>query len=370
MPNVPKSGTDTKSPSDSVKTPIESAVETALSLGWQMTRLFGSPECFDTEQKLEEDLPGMSSLAGRSRAELGLAQADGALTTLKAFVGDKVTLPSTKAVRDEISGSAADATALRTAILTLHVDLLVGLTAADFRLGKAYGLGRALADTCVPAHDEPAAELQKSIRYHLDSHRALVLVGWLDDLKTVLPDHAGQSVSDSLQRWIRWWEATALDDADETEIKRVARRLHRQGQRWRAVLSGEKGSKDLLATEDYVDAGRGMLRHARQVVLSFVGQLWAPLAVAGLLLLVGIALMFLDNSTGQVIAGLGTVAGGLGITWRSATNSLGRISHRLGEPLWGAELDRVIADRLTPLPQREFKADPAVPSPGDGNPAA
>jgi hypothetical protein len=125
-------------------------------------------------------------------------------------------------VREKISDDTADATALQTAILGLHVDLLVGLTAADFRLGKAYGLGRALADTCAPSHGQSVDELRKSVRSHLDPHRALVLVGWLDDLKTVLPDHAGQSVSDSLQRWIRWGEEAGLDDATEKEVRRVA----------------------------------------------------------------------------------------------------------------------------------------------------
>jgi hypothetical protein len=64
--------------------------------------------------------------------------------------------------------------------------------------------------------------------------------------------------------------------------------------------------------------------------------------------------MFLNHSTGQVLAGLGTVAGGLGITGRSATRTLGHLSLRLGEPLWGAEIDAVVGNRLTPLPQRDF----------------
>jgi hypothetical protein len=33
--------------------------------------------------------------------------------------------------------------------------------------------------------------------------------------------------------------------------------LHRCGQRWRAILSGEKGATDLLQIGDYVTAARG-----------------------------------------------------------------------------------------------------------------
>src|SRR5262249_56052230 len=34
------------------------------------------------------------------------------------------------------------------AVRKLHLELLESLTAADYRLGKAYGIGRSLADTC------------------------------------------------------------------------------------------------------------------------------------------------------------------------------------------------------------------------------
>jgi hypothetical protein len=337
---------------------LNSAVETAFSLGWQMARLFESPESPDEDLTLEADLPGLSALPRRSKIDLGLTQADDAIAALQSFLGAKATSPSTNAVRKQMSSTPSDVTAIRKAILELHVELLVGLTAADFRLGKAYGLGRALADTCAfDTPDEPSTpdELRKSVAYHLERHRALTLVGWLDDLRTVLPDHTGKTVADSLQRWVGWWETTGSDELSDGEIEQAAVKLHRQGQRWRAVLSGEKASVDLLETGDYLDAAFGMLRRAGQIVWSFARRLWAPLIVAGILLGVGIALMFADNSTGQVLAGLGTVAAGLGITWRSATTSLGHISRRLGDPLWGAELDRVIADRLTSLPKCDLQ---------------
>ncbi len=346
---TPDSPSDNQASPELSKPAAESAVKTAFSLGWQMARLYESPESSKKNEPLENDLPGLSALESGSRTRLGIAQADDALETLQAFLGKKVALPNTGALRGEIE-RGADPSAVREAILELHVNLLVDLTATDFRLGKAYGLGRALADTCATEFSAP----DKALKRHLGRDRALVLVGWLYDLKTVLPDHSGQAVANSLHRWVRWWEKEHPGPGASEEVKRVVRDLHRQGQRWRAILSGEKACKDILETSDYVEAGRGMLRRAGQIVISFARQMWAPLAIAGLLLVVGIALMFIDNSAAQVIAGLGTVAGGLGITWRSASHSLGRISHRLGEPLWGSELDRVIADRLTSLPQREF----------------
>jgi hypothetical protein len=177
-----------------------------------------------------------------------------------------------------------------------------------------------------------------------------VIVGWLDDLRTVLTEHSGHAVSDSLERWIDWGKQTDLTRLNDEETNFATNRLHRQGQRWRAVLSGEKECKDLLSLGDYVTAGQGMLRRAGQILLSLVIRLWLPLTLAAILVGGGIALMILNNSASQVLAGLGTVAAGLGITLKSATNSLGHLSKRLAEPLWGSELDGVIATRMTSLP--------------------
>ena len=59
-----------------------------------------------------------------------------------------------------------DRDAIRKAILNLHVALLIQLTAADYRLGKAYGLGRALADTCASAHGDET-ERRRALEHHL-----------------------------------------------------------------------------------------------------------------------------------------------------------------------------------------------------------
>jgi hypothetical protein len=53
---------------------------------------------------------------------------------------------------------------------------------------------------------------------------------------------------------------------------------------------------------------------------------------------------------------LGTIAGGLGITWRSAAGSLEHLSLDLVRPLWGAQIDGVVAARLTPVQQRDYVA--------------
>jgi len=71
---------------------------------------------------------------------------------------------------------------------------------------------------------------------------------------------------------------------------------------------------------------------------------------------IGIWLIIANHSTAQVLAGLGTIAGGLGITWRSAAGSLEHLSLDLVRPLWGAQIDGVVTARLTPVPQRDYVA--------------
>jgi hypothetical protein len=318
-----------------------------------MARLFAGQLSSNAEPKLDEDLPGLSGLRAASLVELGLAQADVALSGLETFLGAGVSLPTTEAVRAQVVVDPPDNEAIRKAILALHIALLVGLTGADYRLGKAYGLGRALADTAASAHGEDAVR-REALAHSLEPHRALVLVGWLDDLKTVLPAHSGQAVADSLQRWVRWGEGVELGTLGPKPVNDAARVLHRCGQRWRALLSGEKQAKDVLEIADYVSVARGTLTRTAAIARSLAWRLKAPLTVAAALVGVGIWLIFKNDSTAQVLAGLGTVAGGLGITWRGAAASLGRLSLNVGKPLWGAEIDVVVGNRLTPPPQRDY----------------
>jgi hypothetical protein len=337
-------------------TAVTSAVTTSFAFGWQMARLYTGPLRSAAEPRLEDDLPGLSDLPAAELVKLGLAQADGALSRLRAFLDD-APLPSTDAVRAETEKSPPDRDAIRKAILELHVAVLVQLTAADYRLGKAYGLGRALADTCAPAHGDPA-ERRQALGHHLEPHRALVLLAWLDDLKTVLPPHAGRGVADSLQRWKRWAETADLANADPPAVNSITHTLHRCGQAWRAIVSGEKAATDLLESGDYVSAARGTLARAAAIAWALALRLWAPLSLALVLIGVGIWLIIANHSTAQVLAGLGTIAGGLGITWRSAAGSVEHLSLGLLRPLWDAQIDDVVAARLTPAWHELRTTDP------------
>lgn len=331
---------------------ISSAVTTAFAFGWQMARLYTGPLSSATEPALEQDLPGLSGLPTAQLVQLGLGQADVALGQLRTFLVD-ARLPTTDAVRAAALQDPPNRDTIRKAILDLHVALLVQLTAADYRLGKAYGLGRALADTCASAHGDEA-ERRQALAHHLESHRALVMTAWLDDLKTVLPAHASQGVADSLERWTLWAGTVDFQALDVRAVSDTTRVLHRCGQRWRAILSGEKDARDLLTISDYASAARGTLARVGALSRSLAWQLSGLLAVAAVLIGVGVWLIVANNGTAQVLAGLGTIAGGLGITWRTAAGTLGRLSLDLVRPLWEAQIDQAVAASLTPRPQRDY----------------
>jgi hypothetical protein len=339
---------------------VTSAVTTAFAFGWQMARLYNGPLSSAAEPKLEQDLPGLSALPAAQLVKLGLEQADVALSRLQTFLGG-AQLPSTDAVRAATQMDPPDRDAIRQAILDLHIALLIQLTAADYRVGKAYGLGRALADTCASAHGDET-ERKRALEHHLEPHRAYVMIAWLDDLKTVLPAHSGQGTADSLGRWRLWAQTVDLTTLDPEAVNDTTRALHRCGQQWRAILSGEKEAQDLLTTSDYVSAARGTLARLGALAWSLARQLWGPLAVAAVLIGVGIWLIVANHGSAQVLAGLGTIAGGLGITWSSAAGAGGHLSLDLVRPLWGAQVDLVVATRLTPLPQRDYV--PGLERPG------
>lgn len=58
----------------------------------------------------------------------------------------------------------------------------------------------------------------QALARHLEPHRALVIVAWLEDLKTVLPAHASQGVADSLQRREGWAEGASMATADPAAV--------------------------------------------------------------------------------------------------------------------------------------------------------
>jgi hypothetical protein len=77
---------------------------------------------------------------------------------------------------------------------------------------------------------------------------------------------------------------------------------------------------------------------------------WIPVGV-GLAVFLGGLLVLVDNgSTGKLLAGVATVTGAIGFTWKGTLGAIGQVATNLEHPVWGAELDDEIAQAITKLP--------------------
>lgn len=343
---------------------LQAACCTAVALGWQMAQLYagsqlevGADVAATGGPHATSDLPGTGKLDPRERLALRLGQVEhglgllaqatdderlhGLLTSLRARIGDGQPLT--------LAGNARppDGERLRALLRELHVELLSALTIADYRLGKSYGLGRALCE--LSRGSQADAELGR----HLDAEHLAKLIGWCSDLKTALPDHAGQAVADSLRRWRSWARNRPWRTVERREFDQ---RLRRQGERWRSILTGERAARDLLTAATYVKAAEQLLADAARVGVGFSRKFWWILLVALLLLGGGVYLLAQGSGGGNLVGGIGSVAASLGLTWKTATPTLTAVGERLSGPLWGAELDAAITDAVT---------DPLVPAGGE-----
>jgi hypothetical protein len=351
--------------------------------------------------KVPERLPGLRSLAKVERVRIDLDRAQTCLAAVASSLGvPAASLADLAPIVDALaafesqqpadvnaaSGSAGTTTgagddpltAFRRTALAAHRSLLVSFNAAGAPYGKAYGLGRALADTCRPAQSD------EDLSDGFAPHRLEQLKQWLDDLASALPPHAAKAVIQS----ITWWRDTVYlrDGTDEGQRRRalvgsvrsdapglrhtvrpnpklaggssaslteLMQPLERQGELWRVVLTGEKDPLDLLSPEGYIAAGRRVVRAGRRMVAQAMFS--APLtSLAGFLLitLIGAAVIWVvaqSSAThgGRLAGYLVAVGGYLATLGRVVGPRLRSVSHSMERPLWDTALDYVCAEAVS-----------------------
>ncbi len=336
----------------------------ALELGWMMAELYDHDFVIDSPPPdppargpgdPPRRLPGISRLTPAQRLQMRLEKIDAALAMLRAtFAAAGVTAPRTQPVRAQFTAEQLDVGLAQRAIRTLHASILTGLTAADPSLGKAYGLGRALADSCQQA-DDRAALKERFAHYRLETVR-----GWLHDLASALPAHTAKGVLMSLTRW-EAWAANATRQSDERfgsarpSINAIVRR---QGEMWRSVLCGEKDPRDQLTPDDYADAASTVARRGFQLGRSVLSR-YAWIVVLLLAAVALVVLFVVQNPTSRLVTSVAAAATALGITWKGVGSVAEKLLRAVGEPLWGAELDAAVSDAITFLPTIPI-AEPAA----------
>jgi len=187
-----------------------------------------------------------------------------------------------------------------------------------------------------------------SLATQLSGAAVAPLAADIDDLSSALAPHAGHSVRASLLEWQKSADGPAAPESDETWLA-----LARQGELWRALLTGEKLGRDMLEIDDYIDAADRLSRRMREVAVRLAKRF--PEVVIGVVLLfaIGITIIAVTDSAAAIAAGAGTVLASLGLSWRGLGKSLGELGGKLEQPLWGAELDNAITQAITLLERQD-----------------
>lgn len=327
---------------------VDNPVCIAFQLGWDMNCLYrqartsrGEPEFKLREEdgrKVYPKLPSQGDFGGGERTERRIIAVSAGLHRLSpALARAGFEMPSMDAVRIAFAGDDRDA--VRREIYRLHTRTLMLLQAADPRLGSAFNLGRGLRAT-------GAASREAEVKQRFGHWRIVGLRDELHDLVSALPAHVGNAVAMSLL----WWRLALepkLKDLQEGDTPKLARRLDRQAEMWRAVLSGEKHAPDMLKPADYTAAAGRLLRRIGSLAWSVVRTSWLPISI-GLIVLVGL-LVFAVGVGGVegTLTALAGIAAAFGISWRGVGVTVRSLAEQLQEPLWGAEIDRVIAIAIT-----------------------
>jgi hypothetical protein len=341
------SGTGKDTPSQ----PPVSAASRCIQLGWQMQRLAASrlPGGARPRDRFDH-LPGLSSLQPTERAAIRVRLVQRLVDDLKGLVdwapdqAERLAALGTRISRMSSSGTGAGTDvgeeSVASVLLAVHLDLLAATHAAGANLGKAYNVGRALADTT------RSRQSSSDITDNFAPHRARQLAEDLSDLATALRDHAAKSVGISLAHWY-----DAAREASNHE--KLAEALPRQGELWRVVLVGEKLPADLLSPRDYVNAGRKAVTDVRKLMAQTVRA--APDLVVRfvgvstfVLLVVLVVIGFADASGGgKLTAGLVAFGGYLVSLTRAALPHVKAVVKLAQDPLWEASLDFVIGGAIS-----------------------
>ena len=231
------------------------------------------------------------------------------------------------------------------------------LSATDYRIGKGYTLGRTLANLSLAPPVKQGDASSDGVECKLTK-----VCESVQDLRSVLPDHAAKPVLDDVDLWRRWLRspvyavgqpADLADDAVGIEVRTA---LGRQGRVWRALLSGEKSATDVLSAENYFDAGQSLLSGYQRMLTTFLRHWW-PYVITGGLALGGVIALLLvfGGGTAGAIGATATALAGIGITGKTfssaVSNAMGPIERSLAE----AEIDTAVGLAAARLP---FGLDP------------
>jgi hypothetical protein len=327
------------------------AFSIAFALGWETASLFRGAS-FDAGRSEDGDdgLPGLVGLDARQRTELAIDLITANLHKLEERLSaagaiDPTLLDDLRATL--VAADAGDRKPLRAAVRALHLEVMRTLTAAQLRLGRAYGLGHALAETCLQPVDRDSFD-------RAFGARLISVKDWLADLSSSFPPHSARAVVLSLRAWESWAAHPEIEGKPllwKTHGAGVRDALHRQGELWRDLLAHDKDGEDMLDTNHYLRAASSLVGAMALTVWRFMRPLRIPLAIAVPVLVVGLILLIFSESAARTLGAILAAFGAIGITGAGLRARLGQIATELQMRLWGAEMDYAIAAAVLTGPE-------------------
>jgi hypothetical protein len=322
---------------------------TAFALGWELASIHAldqrtdHPSSPSAGASVRTRLPTVETLSNRTRLELSILLVESNLGKLMGRLpaGQRAFDCQIIGLRHAIKGKASSKPEEK--IKALHAQFLIGLLTAGPKLGHAYALGHELAEIT----------LWPKSRHDFDDAfgtRAIAIKDRLADLTSSFPEHAGRAVVLSLRAWEKWAAEPELNgdelkwDKWDRAGEAVTTALKRQGVLWRDLLTGDKRGQDMLDAQHYIQAASSLFARMFRTTVSFGRKIWWLILIFVVLLLGGIALILFAEAKflGSVLAALGA----LGITGGSVRARLRGVADELQAELWGAEMDRAIADAV------------------------
>lgn len=254
---------------------------------------------------------------------------------------------------------------------TLHTPLLVWLTVKNVQLGKAYSLGVGLSSAVFESYEAlPAAcktpkrpseetsptlsQVRGCVAKGFSAERVRELWSDMKDLKSLLPIYAADPVAASMLDWCKWATGSAAKHGQPcpaSQIETVAPRLRRQGQIWRALLSGERTPTDVLLVANYVDGAIDLVRKYGRLVVRVLGaNLGTVVIVAFTAAVLGAAVLLLQAFHTSIVSSVAGALAALGLSGAGIVAAVKSIIRRAEEALWETELTAAIGVAINYVP--------------------
>lgn len=344
--------------------PTDGVATLAVDLGWRLAQLYDSkklpgPRRPNEGKPLPGHLPGLGEMSSYEKAYALAAQVGSDLAALGAALG--TTMPSAEPIQTALLLAGHSRDDIRQVVQELYLQVRDRLAGSNPAAAVAFGLGRMLADTTLlPTSDVPNVLGELFQKYRLSN-----AFDWLDDLDSALPPNSASAVRASLRAWEEWVDERRQNGTlDPTRIDAMSiRALHRQGDMWRRLLTGEKAATALLDPAAYVTAAAKLLANGRRLAFHYLWKwCWAiALTLTAVALAMWWAFTYAPAGTDRVAAVLVTAAGFLGVSWTGIRATLGRALRQAEGAIWDAEVAAAIGRAATILP----KAKDDRPEPPD-----